>query len=88
MKSRNNPPKLYRPPPWGETVDILGDLKVDGGALFASIGDYLIELPLAMEKIMKPLVGQRISLLRTDEADRPYLLLVVATYETNVEGSK
>lgn len=87
MKSRTESLGLYKPPPWGETAGKLNDLQVNDGVLIAHISEYLIELPVEMEDKLRPLLGERISLLHTDELHRPYLVRVVSAIEARGEGS-
>jgi hypothetical protein len=78
MNSRNESLELYRLRPWEEAPGTLNSLKADEEVLIAQVGKILLALPLEMEEKMHHLVGLKISLLRTDEPQRPYLLRVVS----------
>ncbi len=73
--------------PWGETAGQLNNLQVNDGVLLARIGKYVLELPVKMEYKLRPLLGEKISLLHTDEPHRPYLVRVVSANEEKGEGS-
>jgi len=78
MNSRNESLELYRLRPWEEASGTLNSLKADEEVLIAQVGKILLALPLEIKEKMHHLVGLKISLLRTDEPQRPYLLRVVS----------
>lgn len=86
MNSRNESLELYRLRPWEEASGTLNSLKVDEEVLIARVGKILLALPLDMEGKMHHLVGLKISLLRTDEPQRPYLLRIAWDQKTKREG--
>ena len=50
--------------PWAEVCGILHSL--DENTLYATIGSYAIALPADLITALKPYLGKRISILRTD----------------------
>lgn len=58
--------------PWQEAVGVFHDLISDGGSLLATIGPLTVYLPLELEAELRPNVGKRIAILRTDDSARPY----------------
>jgi len=69
--------KVYRLGPYQENAGILECIEYQGEALLARIGKLDLMLPIEMDVQLKPLIGQRIAILRTDLPDRPYLLRVL-----------
>ena len=57
---------------WEEAVGQLHNLISDGGSLLAEIGPLTVFLPLELEGELRPNVGKRIAILRTDDSSRPY----------------
>jgi hypothetical protein len=57
-------------PPFGEVAGILNEL--DENTKTAVIGGYIVRLPLEMITSLKPDIGKRLTILRTDENLRPY----------------
>jgi len=60
--------------PWEEAVGLFRELISDGGGLLAEIGPLTVYLPLDLEGELRPNVGKRIAILRTDDSARPYRL--------------
>ena len=60
-----------------EAVGILNELTEENGLLIARISDLALILPLEMEDKLRPLVGIRMGILRTDIPGRDYLLRVI-----------
>jgi hypothetical protein len=58
--------------PWEEAVGKFYNLVSDGGGLRAEIGSLTVYLPLELEAELRPNVGKRIAILRTDGSARPY----------------
>lgn len=58
--------------PWEEAVGEFRKLVFDGGSLLAEIGPVGIYLPLELEAELRPQVGKKIAILRTDDPTRPY----------------
>jgi hypothetical protein len=61
-----------------EDVGDLTELVMQDGILFALIGKVLLALPAYMEQSLRPLIGQRIAILRTDLPQREYLFHILA----------
>lgn len=60
-----------------EAVGVLRRLVPDGGSLLAEIGPILVALPSDLEDELRPLLGERIAILRTDTS-RAYRIRTVA----------
>jgi hypothetical protein len=58
--------------PWEEAVGEFHNLVSDGGSLLAEIGPLTVYLPLELEAELRPNVGKRIAILRTDDSASPY----------------
>ena len=61
-----SPLKLYRLACFEEAAGILHSLTENEGILVAHIGKLRLALPLDMEKHLRPLIDQRISILKTN----------------------
>lgn len=70
---------------WEEGVSVLNNLEVREEVLFAGFNKIVLALPLEMEERMRPYIGKRVSVLRTDIPDRPYLFRVIPDQEMNNE---
>lgn len=57
---------------WEEAVGTLHCLTGDEGILQATIGPVRICLPSELEEKLRPYVGEKIGVLRTDDTARPY----------------
>lgn len=57
---------------WEEAVGVLHRLDSDEGILTATIGPVRICLPPELEEELRPHVGEKIGVLRTDDIARPY----------------
>lgn len=64
--------------PWEEAVGEFRNLISDGGSLRAEIGPVTVYLPLELEGELRPNVGKRIAILRTDDSARPYRIRQVS----------
>jgi hypothetical protein len=73
-----HPSKMYRLAYFEEAAGILHEIMEQDGALMVLIGQIHLVLPLDMEESLRPLIGQRITILRTDIPDKPYLFRVLA----------
>ena len=58
---------------WEEACGSLDDLEGVDGSLIAKIGKSQIILPSSLEQNLRELIGQRITILRTDIPEKPYL---------------
>ena len=59
-----------------EVLGRLGGLTCRDGTLIASIGKIQLALPAELEKSLRPLIGQKVAILRTDIPDKQYLFRV------------
>lgn len=59
-----------------EAVGILHRLVPDGGSLLAEIGPISVALPSDLETELRPLVGQKVGIIKI-ETSRPYRVRVV-----------
>ena len=66
-----------------ECVGILMDIRLQEDGPIAQIGRLYIMLPVAMMDKLKPLIGQRIAILRTDIKDKAYLIRALPSDITN-----
>jgi len=60
-----------------EAVGVLRRLVPDGGSLLAEIGPISVALPSDLEGELRPLLGQRVGVLRVDTG-KPYRVRAVA----------
>ena len=70
--------EIYRLGYYEEVVGLLEHLEEMDGSLIAKIGKVRIILPLSFEPRLRPLIGQRTAILRTDLPEKPYLYRVIA----------
>lgn len=73
------PTELRRLLPWEECVGVLIKVADDEDALLVKIGKTALALPTDMAEVLRPHVGQRIAILRTDSRSRPYRFRSVDT---------
>ena len=73
-----HPSKMYRLACFEEAAGILHGLAENEGSLVAHIGQIHLSLPSELEQSLRPLIGQRLSILRTNLPDKPYLFRVLA----------
>jgi hypothetical protein len=59
-----------------EAVGILSELTEDQGFLIARISKVILAFPYEMEDKLRPLIGKRIGVLRTDIPGREYLVRI------------
>lgn len=71
---------------WEEGVSVLNDLEVKDGVLYAGFNKFVLALPIEMEGMMRPHVGKRIGVLRTDIQGKQYLIRVIPDRENNKGG--
>lgn len=64
--------------PWEEAVGPLTELDDDEGILLAKIGKIALALPIDMADTLRPHIGQRCAILKTDDRARPYRFRIVA----------
>ena len=70
-------PKAYRLMVFEEAAGQLHKLRSDDGRLIAHIGRLSLNLPLELEDLLKDRIGERISLLRTDDPVKEYRIRAV-----------
>ncbi len=58
--------------PWMEAIGLFRELVSDGGGLLADIGPVRVYLPLELEAELRPNIGKKIGIIRTDDPTRPY----------------
>ena len=73
-----NSPKLHHPACFEEVAGILHGLTEDEGILVADIGKIHLALPIGMKESLQPLIGQKITILRTDIPNKTYLFRVLS----------
>lgn len=57
---------------WEEATGPLRRLVPDGGGVIAEIGPVFVLLPPELEEKLRPHVGAKIAIIRTDDTARPY----------------
>ena len=72
-----HPSKIYRLDCFEEAAGVLHELTEKEDVIIAHIGQILLSLPLDMEQSLRPLISQRITILRTDHPDKPFLFLIL-----------
>ena len=70
--------KVYCLSYFEEGAGILHEIVEQDGMLVALISEIHLALPSEMEQSLRPLIGQRLSILRTCIPDKPYLFRVLA----------
>ena len=61
-----------------ECLGPLGSLTCRDGTLIASIGKIQLALPAELEQSLRPLIGRRVAILRTDIPGKQYLFRVIS----------
>ena len=69
--------------PWTEVRGILHSLDED--ALHATISSYTIVFPADLIDALKPFLGKRLAILRTDLSQKEYLLRILTEEPNHVE---
>lgn len=69
--------KFYCPAFFEEIAGTLHEIIGRDGIIDTHIGKVHLALPLSMEQRLKPLIGQTISILRTDIPEKEYLVLAI-----------
>ena len=72
------PFKIYRLACFEEIAGVLHELTENDGIVVAHIGKIHLALPLEREKSLRPLVGQRISILKTNIPGKAYLFRILS----------
>jgi hypothetical protein len=63
---------------WEEVVGVLTGLVDEDGVLMVNIGRIALALPIDMADTLRPNIGQRCAILKTDDRARPYRFRIVA----------
>ena len=71
------PSQLYHLAHFEEALGTLRELEKDQDILVAQISQIRIALPNSLEQELRPLVGCRLAILRTDIASKPYLFRIL-----------
>ena len=71
------PSKTHRLACFEEAAGVLHEIVEQDDALIALIGKIHLALPFDMEQSLRPLIGQSLSILRTDLPEKPYLYRVL-----------
>jgi hypothetical protein len=72
-----HPSKIYRLAHFEEAAGILHEIMEQDGVLEVRIGQILLALPMSLKQVLRPLIGQRIAVLRTDIPQKQYLFRVI-----------
>lgn len=75
--------EIYRLNVWEEYCGRLNMLETDGEILHLAIGKVALALPVDMVDKLRPCLGRRIAVLRTDLPDRLYLVRVISESDAN-----
>jgi hypothetical protein len=70
--------KLHHLSQFEEAAGVLHEIIVEDDILVAHIGKIHFALPLNLEQNLRPLIGQRVAVLRTDLPNKSYLYRVLA----------
>lgn len=71
------PSKMYRLDYFEEIVGVLHEIMDQDDTLIAIIGKIHLVLPSELGQILRPLIGQKVAILRTDIPDKQYLFRVL-----------
>jgi hypothetical protein len=71
-------PKMRKQDFYEETVGNLVELTKTHGLLIAMISSIALILPLEMESKLRPLLGMRLGILRTDIPGKEYLTRIIS----------
>ena len=72
------PSKMRRLACFEEAAGILHEIMEQDDSLIVLIGQNRFTISLDLGQSLRPLIGQRITILRTDIQDKPYLFRVLA----------
>jgi hypothetical protein len=75
------PEKVRRLISYEECCGYLSDLVENDSILIALIGKVHLALPMSLEHSLRPLIGQRIAILKTDLPEKEYIFRIL-TEET------
>ena len=80
------PEKIRRLMDYEEAAGHLLELAVLDGILIAHVGKVHLALPTSLEQSLRPLIGQRIAIIRTDLPQKEYLFRVLTEEPKNGEN--
>jgi hypothetical protein len=84
-----HPSKIYRLSQFEEGAGILHELIKKDDILVAHLGKIHFVLLLDMEESLRPLISQRVAILRTDSHLKPYLVRILESNPIErAEGTK
>ena len=81
-----HPSKIYRLDCFEEAAGVLHELTEKEDVIIAHIGQILLSLPLVMKQSLRPLISQRVTILRTDIPDKAYIFRVLSQENANEIG--
>ena len=76
----NSHGRIYSLRNYEEAVGDLTDINIQDGLLLVQIGKVKLSLPAYMVDSLKPLLGQRIAILRTDIPNKSYLIRIISAF--------
>jgi hypothetical protein len=79
---------FYRLDHYEEARGLFEDLQDRDGFLVAKIGKVRPALPATLEQSLRPLIGQRIAILRTDLPGKEYLFRILTEEPKQVDGEE
>ena len=80
--------RMYSLRNYEEAVGNLIDISIQDGLLLVQIGKVMLSLPGYMIDSLKPLLGQRIAILRTDIPNKSYLIRIISALSVATENSR
>ena len=72
-----HPPKINQLTSFEERAGFFHGLAKKDGMLVAHISTTYLSLPAELEQSLRPLIGQKVAILRTDIPDKQYLFRVL-----------
>ena len=81
MKSNFASRKVHHMLPYEECAGLSTDITIEEDGLIARVGNVNLILPLEMEPTMRQFMGKGIAILRTDIANKQYIIrMLVENY--------
>ena len=88
MKSPLVARKVHHLLPYEECPGPFSDLAIEKDGLIAHVGNVNLILPLEMEPTLRPFMGKRISILRTDIPHKQYIIRMLSENSAGGIGSE
>ena len=88
MKSTSAYRKVRRMSPYEECAGPFSDLAIEKDGLIVHFGNVNLILPLEMEPTLRPFMGKRISILRTDIPHKQYIIRMLSENSAGGIGSE